>query len=181
VNVMLWPEHATTNYIPCLHKTLQSFIDLLEQETHFFLRGPYNRNTISQLYRVVQDNILNLDIAKKDAQHEVSYSKIGPEDLLDINKTVKSLHMILEGLALSGVIEEELMKDRREGTIEIRIEDKCDHASIFDQVTLYTNVDESSPTVGTAPGSEEDLTKLLEIIRPICTDLSETCQMCLAD
>ncbi|CAG8468788.1 11848_t:CDS:2, partial [Dentiscutata heterogama] len=183
VNIALWPENATTNYIPCLHKTLQNFIDLLDQETHFFLRDPYNRNTISELYRNLQDNILNLDIAKKDAQHEVSYSKIGPEDLLDINKTVKSLHSILEGLALSGVIEEELMKDGQEGIIEIRIEDKCDHASIFDQVTLTTYADESpSPSsVATATGSEEDLTKLLEIIRPICTDLSETCQMCLAD
>ncbi|CAG8453478.1 19266_t:CDS:2 [Gigaspora rosea] len=183
VNIMLWPENATTNYIPCLHKTLQSFIHLLDQETHFFLRGPYNRNTISELYRIVQDNILNLDIAKKEAQHEVSYSKIGPEDLLDINKIVKSLHSILEGLALSGVIEEELMKDRQEGTIEIKIEDKCDHASIFDKVTLTTYAEEpSSPSsVATATGSEEDLTKLLEIIRPICTELSETCQMCLAD
>ncbi|CAG8493831.1 7811_t:CDS:2, partial [Scutellospora calospora] len=183
VNITLWPENATTNYIPCLHKTLQSFIDLLEQETNFFLRGPYNRNTISQLNRIAHDNILNLDIAKKDAQHEVSYSKIGPEDLLDINKIVKSLHMILEGLALSGVIEEELMKDRQEGTIEIRIEDKCDHVSIFDQVTLNTYTDDlpSPSSVGTATGCEEDLTKLLEIIRPICTELSEVCQMCLAD
>ena len=70
VNILLWPEHATTNYIPYLHETLQSFIDLLDQETHFFLRDTYNRNTIAKLHRTVQDNLANLDIAKREAQHE---------------------------------------------------------------------------------------------------------------
>src|ERR1044072_7821660 len=88
VNILLWPEHATTNYIPYLHETLQSFIDLLDQETHFFLQDTYNRNTIAELHRTVQDNLANLDIAKREAQHEVSFSKIGPEDILK-----KKLHV----------------------------------------------------------------------------------------
>ncbi|CAJ0748584.1 10470_t:CDS:2, partial [Entrophospora sp. SA101] len=114
VNISLWPENATTNYIPYLHATLQSFIHLLEHETHFFLCDPYNRNTIAMFHRQAQDNLLNLDTAKREAQHEISFSKIGPQDLIEINRLVKSMHMTLGGLALSGVIEEELMKDGQE-------------------------------------------------------------------
>ncbi|CAG8554228.1 7751_t:CDS:2 [Diversispora eburnea] len=183
-NLLLWPENATTNYIPYMHETLQSFIDLLDQETHFFLRDAYNRNTISQLNRAVQDNLQNLDNAKREAQHEISFSKIGPEDLIEINRLMKTMYMTLGGLALSGVIEEELMKDGQEGTIEIRIEDNNECESIFDQAYSFDD-DKSSPhsptnTIGTL-GKEEDLTKLLYILRPICTELSEACQLCLAD
>src|SRR2546423_1896728 len=145
VNILLWPEHATTNYIPYLHETLQSFIDLLDQETHFFLRDTYNRNTIAELHRTVQDNLANLDIAKREAQHEVSFSKIGPEDILEITRLVKSMHMTLGGLALSGVIEEELMKDGEEGTVEIRINGDDDSQSLADQASF--SIDEPlSPT-----------------------------------
>src|ERR1051325_519386 len=132
VNILLWPEHATTNYIPYLHETLQSFIDLLDQETHFFLRDTYNRNTIAELHRTVQDNLANLDVAKREAQHEASFSKIGPEDISEITRLVKSMHMTLGGLALSGVIEEELMQDGEEGKVEIRInggDDSSDQTS----------------------------------------------------
>ncbi|PKC69017.1 hypothetical protein RhiirA1_440255 [Rhizophagus irregularis] len=176
VNILLWPENATTNYIPYLHETLQSFMDLLDQEAHFFLRDTYNRNTIAKLHRTVQDNLANLDNAKREAQHEVSFSKIGPEDILEITRLVKSMHMTLGGLALSGVIEEELMKDGEEGTVEIRINgDDTDQTSF--------SVDEPlSPTstIGTI-GNEEDFSNLLKIFRPICTELSVACQLCLAD
>ncbi|CAH1760745.1 24832_t:CDS:10 [Entrophospora sp. SA101] len=153
VNISLWPENATTNYIPYLHATLQSFIHLLEHETHFFLCDPYNRNTIAMFHRQAQDNLLNLDTAKREAQHEISFSKIGPQDLIEINRLVKSMHMTLGGLALSGVIEEELMKDGQEAP------------------TSSANT----------TGSEEDLDKLLDIFKQICSELSETCQLCLAD
>ncbi|CAG8646705.1 6917_t:CDS:2 [Funneliformis caledonium] len=182
VNITLWPEHATTNYIPYLHETLQSFIDLLDQETHFFLRDTYNRNTFAKLHRTVQDNLANLDKARQEAQHEVSFSKIGPEDILEITRLIKSMNMTLGGLALSGVIEEELMRDGQEGTVEIRIDgNNTDRQSITDQASF--SIDEPlSPTstIGTI-ANEEDLTNLLKILQPICTELSEACQLCLAD
>jgi hypothetical protein len=180
VNILLWPEHATTNYIPYLHETLQSFIDLLDQETHFFLRDTYNRNTIAELHRTVQDNLANLDMAKREAQHEVSFSKIGPEDILEITRLVKSIHMTLGGLALSGVIEEELMKDGQEGAVEIRINGGDDSQSLVDESFSTDEPLSPTSTIGTI-GNEEDLTKLLNILGPICTELSEACQLCLAD
>ncbi|GBB88031.1 hypothetical protein RclHR1_14560001 [Rhizophagus clarus] len=36
--------------------------------------------------------------AKQEAQHEVSFSKIGPEDILEITRLVKSMHMTLGGI-----------------------------------------------------------------------------------
>jgi hypothetical protein len=140
----------------------------------------------------VQDNLANLDIAKREAQHEVSFSKIGPEDILEITRLVKSMHMTLGGLALSGVIEEELMKDGEEGTVEIRINgddvDPQSPQSFEDQASFSANEPLSpTSTIGTAEntvgttGNEEDLTRLLNILGPICTELSEACQLCLAD
>ena len=87
------------------------------------------------------------------------------------------MHMTLGGLALSGVIEEELMKDGEEGMIEIRINGD-DADSCTDQSSYGPH--SPTPTIGTI-GNEEDLTILLGILRPICTELSEACQLCLAD
>ncbi|CAG8575956.1 10315_t:CDS:2, partial [Acaulospora colombiana] len=79
-------------FLAIVMETLESFRHLLEQETHFFLRNAYNRNTISDLYQELQGNLQNLDEARKEAQHEISFSKISQEDLNNIDGIVKNLY-----------------------------------------------------------------------------------------
>ncbi|CAG8783139.1 17588_t:CDS:1, partial [Acaulospora colombiana] len=95
-----------------------------------------------------------------------------------------NLYTAIGSLALSGVIEEELMGDGQEGELEIRI-DKCDGESILDQrSTTFSNFERRRPSlansIGTI-GNEEDLTRLLDVLRPICMELSNACQLCLMD
>ncbi|CAG8680711.1 65_t:CDS:2, partial [Acaulospora morrowiae] len=128
----------------------------------------------------LQDNLQNLENARKEAQHEISFSKVSQEDLNDLDMIIKDMYIDIGGLALSGVIEGELMGDGQEGELEIRI-DNCENESILDQrSTNVGRLPSLTNTIGTL-GSEEDLTRLLGILRPICIELSNACQLCLMD
>ncbi|CAG8640474.1 8188_t:CDS:2, partial [Paraglomus occultum] len=171
VNQLLWPEHGTTNYIPHLIETLHNFNALLKHETSFFLRNTYNKSIIYSLQKKTQKNLMNLQNVKRESLHEISYSKIGPVDLIEIAKIIKQMHMPLDGLALSGMIEEQLAYDDDNDIPEVRID-------FLDENASYIDDDEPPPS---PTGNTRDFQRLLEIIRPNCTDLAKACQICLED
>ncbi|KAI8145876.1 Fusaric acid resistance protein-like-domain-containing protein [Fennellomyces sp. T-0311] len=114
VNLLIWPETAMDGLGRALRDTMISSKDMLDMITKQFFLDPHVEllpfNTIDEAADKMRKNMSKMRTAYKEAKYEISYTRVRPQEMLNIRKSLERIAKHLSALSRSLHVERELFE-----------------------------------------------------------------------